>query len=57
MPNKREMNQEIETLRERLRKNENLLMAASIKAEDLMALEDKHDVMKGQSQRLKRIRK
>lgn len=54
MPTKQEMQQELKQLRKRLRENEELMHAAAVKAEDMMALKDQYDALKEELAELKR---
>ena len=57
MANKSELQREVGRLREQLRKKEDLLMAAAVKAEDMLALQDKYAELKTEVARLRRLKR
>ena len=53
MATKRELQQELQQLKERLHRNEHLMRRAAAKAEEMMALRDECDALQEEVRRLK----
>jgi hypothetical protein len=53
MPTKRELEREVKGLKEQLKKNQELMRDAALRAEELMGLEEECRVLKTELERLK----